>query len=475
MTFTTPTFLVFLAVVFLLYWALPRRGQNGLILTASLVFYGWWDWRFLLMLLFIAGVDYAVARALMRTEAPAQRRALLGFSLASNLGALGFFKYAGFFVESLHHGLTALGMHPDPWTLRVILPVGISFYTFQALSYTIDVYRRQLPAVGSIVEYFSFITFFPHMVAGPIQQAKHFLVQFERERTFNWEQSADGLRQMLWGFFKKMVVADTLATFVATAYNNPAHTSGWNLLWATYLFAFQIYCDFSGYTDIAIGCARLFDLHMTRNFAYPYFAVNIKDFWRRWHISLSTWFREYLYIPLGGNRLGKRRAALNAFIVFVVSGFWHGANWTFLTWGALHGAYFYVHNRWLERSTDAEPVKISGSLIPSARQVVGMVVTFHLVCLAWVFFRASSLPVALTIVSRIATAPLAGGFVRPPFQRFGWVALLLGVEWVQRAYPHGLAIAHWPRPARWAAYYAVVALILAFCYVGYTPFIYFQF
>lgn len=473
MTFISPAFVAFLAVVYGLYWLLERRHQNLLILASSLFFYGWWDWRFLGMLLFIAGIDYAAALGMQANADPQRRRLLLALSLASNLGALGYFKYCNFFLSSLHSGLDLLGIHTAAPTLRVILPIGISFYTFQALSYTIDVYRGRLAPVRSIVEYFSFITFFPHMVAGPIQQASHLLVQFHRDRVFSWDRSVDGLRQMLWGYFKKMI-ADLLAPVVAASFTHPQWHSGDSLLWASYLFAFQIYCDFSGYTDIAIGCARLFDLNMTRNFAYPYFAVNIKDFWRRWHISLSTWFREYVYIPLGGNRLGSSRAALNAFIVFVVSGIWHGANWTFALWGALHGAYYYLYTRCFERSGTA-PAPEKGGLLPKPTTLLSMFITFNLVCVAWVFFRAEHTSDAFIILRKIASAAVHREIGRPPLVPFLWVAALVGMEWVQRHHAHPLVLDHWPRPARWGAYYALVLALLLFMPIHYTPFIYFQF
>ena len=275
------------------------------------------------------------------------------------------------------------------------------------------------------------------------------------------------------GFFKKMVIADNLGIYVTQAYGDVAQATGWELLWATYLFAFQIYCDFSGYTDIAIGCARLFSLHMTRNFAYPYFSTNIKDFWRRWHISLSTWFREYLYIPLGGNQLGPRRTALNAFIVFVVSGFWHGANWTFVIWGALHGLYFLLYTQWIEKRHTSH----GGGRPIAARlgRLGAMLVTFHLVCLAWVFFRADDAPTAFAILGKIAGAPLTGSFERPTLKTLEWIGVLVAVEWIQRSQEHGLAIGQMPRRVRWALYYALVYIILGFCYLDYTPFIYFQF
>ena len=471
MSFTTPTFLVFLVLVYALYWQFGRKGQNLVILAASLVFYGWWDWRFLFLLLFISTIDFWVAEKLDRTPTDDRKRRqrLLSTSLIANLGTLATFKYFNFFLLSTERLAGVLGFRTDTGTLRIILPIGISFYTFQALSYTIDVYRGRLRAVSSFIDYFCFISFFPHMVAGPIQTARHLLVQFEGERKFDWTTSVDGLRQMLWGFFKKMVVADNLAPLVNAAYGDPAATSGWNLLWATYYFAFQIYCDFSGYTDIAIGCARLFGLHMTRNFAYPYFATNIKDFWRRWHISLSSWFRDYVYVSLGGNRRGAARTSGNAFVVFVLSGFWHGANWTFLVWGALHGFYYYVHSR----LTGAEPAAHAAL---GWRKALAMIGTFHMVLFAWVFFRAQNVTDAFTILQKIG---LAGNdltaFERPSIVCGFLMAVVLGVEWIQRDRLHGFDLGWLPPVWRYATYYAAVIAIAMQAKLQYTPFIYFQF
>lgn len=468
MTFTTPAFLIFLVVVYSLYWATGRVAQNRLILVASLFFYGWWDWHFLLLLVAIASIDYLVALALMG-EIPAWRRKwLVLISLFTNLGALFYFKYFNFFSESLQALLHSVGLRADLVTLQVILPLGISFYTFQALSYTIDVYRRKLPAVRSYTEYLCFITFFPHMVAGPIQQATHLLVQFGQERCFNWQESVDGLRQMLWGFFKKMVVADRMAGYVNPIFDNPGDVDGWRLLWASYAFALQIYGDFSGYTDIAIACARLFGLHMTRNFAYPYFASNLHDFWKRWHISLSSWFREYLYIPLGGNRHGPLRQHLNALTVFIVSGFWHGANWTFILWGLLHGV---GHSLYTLLATRIGRWKFSRTRWFHAASVLFV---FHVVVLGWIFFRAADAHSAMLIISRVVAAPLHG-FHAPPWALLGLGVLLLGNEWFQRHRRHGLDIAHWPGAARWLAYYVLAGMILFASPLGYVPFIYFQF
>ena len=320
MTFTTPAFVLFLVVVWTLYWNLKRKSQNWLILLASLFFYACWDWRFLGLLFFNAGVDYIAAIFIERASTQAAKKRWLLVSLISNLGVLGFFKYFNFFTASFSAAFSEFGLQSNPVLLHVILPLGISFYTFQALSYTIDVYRKRIRAIHDPVAYFSFICFFPHMVAGPIQQAKHLLVQFERDRKFDTAFVTDGARQMLWGFFKKMVIADNLAPIVNAAYADPHAVSGWQLLWAMYCFSWQIYCDFSGYTDIAIGCARLFGFNMTRNFAYPYFSQSVPEFWRRWHITLSNWFRDYLYAPLRGKHDSALRDKLNILIVFLASG-----------------------------------------------------------------------------------------------------------------------------------------------------------
>jgi alginate O-acetyltransferase complex protein AlgI len=477
MTFTTPTFLIFLVVVWSLYWFLSRHWQNRLLVVASLVFYGWWDARFVLLLLFTATVDYWVALALQSTELPGRRKRLLGVSLASNLGVLGFFKYFNFFATSAERSAAVLGWDLDPFILSIILPVGISFYTFQALGYTIDVYRGRLAAVRDFVDYLGFITFFPQLVAGPIERATNLLVQFQRERPFDSVAAADGARQMLWGFFKKMVVADTMAPLVAAAFDNPEAASGWQLLWATYAFAIQIYCDFSGYTDIAIGCARFFGFKLMRNFAYPYFSESIPEFWRRWHISLSTWFRDYLYFPLGGNRVGSSRRALNVLIVFAASGLWHGANWTFVVWGVLHGCLYLAYVRLWPASHDrTRDLVAEQSLLPGPARLLRMALTFQLVCVSWVYFRAASVGEAHLILRRIATDLVSGGFEPPPSGRA--VALVIGVilvEWLARQKQHGLTIGAWPRPLRHAAYYALVAGILLLANLRHIPFIYFQF
>jgi alginate O-acetyltransferase complex protein AlgI len=474
-TFCTPEFLIFLIAVLGSYWMLPRKAQNTLLCLASFVFYGWWDWRFLFLLIFAAGVDFVAARRMAATENQSTRRALLLTSLAVNLGTLGFFKYCNFFLDSAYSVLNAFGAAGRAPYLDVVLPVGISFYTFQALSYTIDVYRRRMHVVYDPIQYFGFITFFPQLVAGPIERASNLVDQFGEERRFDFAFAADGLRQMLWGVFKKMVVADNLAPIVSAAYNDPGSASGWTLIWATYAFSFQIYCDFSGYTDIAIGCARLFGFRLMRNFAYPYFSQDIREFWRRWHISLSTWFRDYLYIPLGGNRGSAYFTNRNIMIVFLVSGLWHGANWTFVIWGLLHGLFFLLLPASAAGASPDDPPGGPG-LLPSPGATLRMLWTFHLVWFAWIFFRAASAGQAFEIIAKIAQAPLAGGFVLPPKSMMAWIAILVGVEWLGRSRQHGLwGLGSAPQPVRWAAYYGLVALILMAAQLNYVPFIYFQF
>lgn len=470
MVFTTWTFLIFFLIVFHLYWFLSRQGQNILLLISSLIFYGWWDWRFVPLMLTVAGLDYFVALKLMRTERPLMRKVFLGVSLLGNLGTLALFKYFNFFSESFRLALGELGFRVDPVTIRVILPVGISFYTFQALSYTIDVYRREMPAVRSIVQYFAFITYFPQLVAGPIERAKNLLGQFEQERRFDLTLAIDGTRQMLWGFFIKMAIADNIAEFVNATYANVGIVGGWALFKATCLFAIQIYCDFAGYTHIAIGCASLFGFKLMRNFAYPYFSTSIPEFWRRWHISLSTWFRDYLYLPLGGNRVSRWRWYRNVLVVFLVSGFWHGANWTFVMWGLLHAIFFLAYVGFF---TDRSPNK--SSMLSVGANVLQMGLCFGLVCLTWVFFRAASIQEAGIILEKISHAMLNEPFsFYLPKQNIVCIGLLFGIEWWNRKNENPLQLSHCHRLIRWGTYYALFLMILLYAPLSASPFIYFQ-
>jgi D-alanyl-lipoteichoic acid acyltransferase DltB (MBOAT superfamily) len=484
MTFNAYPFFVFLPIVFLLYWALPRRGQNLLIVLASYVFYGWWDWRFLPLLWFSTAIDFAAGLGIERAATQRGRRGWLALSLVTQLGLLGVFKYLDFGIRTMASLLETLGFHPNLHTLGIVLPVGISFYTFQTLSYTINVYRGQMRATHDALDFCAFVSFFPQLVAGPIERASHMLRQYESRRTFDPATAADGCRQMLYGLFLKTVVGDNCARVVDRAFE-PGRwgvTSGWSLLFATYLFAFQIYGDFAGYSHIAIGCARLFGIDLMRNFAYPYFARNLAEFWHRWHISLSTWFRDYVYIPLGGSRAGSWRRRWNVFVTFVVSGLWHGAGLNFVVWGAIHGAF--VALQWWPAGTKIDEPCGRG-LPPRWKDVLQVVVTFHVVCVAWVFFRAPTSGVAVDVLARIAdsVARFSAGAVQAALFReqepvvgiFAVVTVLVLIEWVQRHHPHGLAMARLPRAGRWCVYSAVAFAIVAFGRVEQVPFIYFQF
>jgi alginate O-acetyltransferase complex protein AlgI len=476
MVFTSLAFIIFYIIVFAIYWLPGKDGQNRLVVASGLVFYGWWDWRFAALLLVTTGIDYGVGLALEREPDDRRRRAWLLLSLVTNLGVLGFFKYFNFFADSFVRFSELFGMHPSLFTLTILLPMGISFYTFQALSYTIDVYRRELDAVHDPIRYFSFILFFPHLVAGPIVRAKDLLGQFNRRRVFDPETAPDALRQVLWGFFIKVVIADNLAPIVSAAYDDIPSASGWQLLYATACFAIQIYCDFAGYTHIAIGCARLLGIELMRNFAYPYFSRSIPEFWGRWHISLTRWFRQYVYLPLGGNRVTYPRWMLNILIVFLVSGLWHGANWTFVVWGLLHGVLYLAYAAvWPESRAMADETPAGDAMRPSLATIAQIALTFTLTCLAWVFFRAASVGDAFTILNKIASDVVS----TPPHlvekRAVIWIVILIAVEWVQRGHANPLAVERFPRPVRWSLYYAFATIMFVFAPLRYTPFIYFQF
>ncbi len=348
MLFNSYEFLLFLPIVFLLYWFVFRnkRWQNLLVVVASYVFYGWWDWRFLLLIIFTSFCSYASGLLLEKYERRrGVQKTISAANIVVNLAILGFFKYFNFFVESLSSLVSGVFGYELGWvTLNIILPVGISFYTFQALSYSIDVYKHSIKATHDPIEFFAYISFFPQLVAGPIERATNLLPQFQNERRFDYAKSVDGLRQMLWGFFKKLVVADNCAAIVNQYWGQYQELSGLMLFILGILFTFQIYCDFSGYSDIAIGCARLFGINLMRNFNLPYFSRSIPEFWRRWHISLTTWFRDYIYFPLGGSRCSKWKTIRNVFVVWGISGLWHGANWTFVCWGLYHAVILNIYN-----------------------------------------------------------------------------------------------------------------------------------
>ncbi len=482
MLFNSIDFAIFLPIVFLLYWFVINKNlklQNLLIVVASYVFYGWWDWRFLSLIIFSTLVDFSVGLSLKNQEDVVKRKLLLWTSILINLGFLGVFKYYNFFLDSLYDVVPGLQVVMGFNTLNIILPVGISFYTFQTLSYTIDVYKRKLEPTNDVVAFAAFVSFFPQLVAGPIERATNLLPQFYRNRTFDYAKAVDGMRQILWGLFKKVVIADSCAEYANLIFNNSADYSGSTLVLGALFFTFQIYGDFSGYSDIAIGTARLFGFDLMRNFAFPYFSRDIAEFWRRWHISLSTWFRDYVYIPLGGSRGGTCMKVRNTFIIFVVSGFWHGANWTFIIWGALNAIYFLPLLLTKNNRNHLEIVA-KGKLLPTIREFLQISVTFILTVFAWIFFRAESLGHALSYISGIFSKSL---FTLPSFYgatRSAMVLVLvlvfLLVEWLGRENQY--AIEHlgtkWKRPARYAMYYAIIIAI--FWFGGKEQqFIYFQF
>ena len=394
MLFNSLEFGLFLPIVFCLYWLVTKgdiRRQNWILLLASYFFYGWWDWRFLSLIAISSIVDYFVGLYMGREENPAMRKRLLWVSIGVNLGFLGFFKYYNFFADSFADAFSFLGHSFSPTSLHVVLPVGISFYTFQTMSYTIDIYRKKLVPTEDMLGFFAFVSFFPQLVAGPIERAANLLPQFSRQRTFSYEQVSSGLKLMLWGLFMKVVVADRVGIYVDTIYNNADMHNGLSFTVATIFFSFQIYCDFAGYSLMAIGCAQLFDFKLMENFRRPYFAGTFKEFWSRWHISLSTWFKDYVYIPLGGNRVSPMRQNFNLFLTFVISGFWHGANWTFVIWGAIHGLYQIIEKNIFKVKRDFKP------------RFYHIIFIYALTCLAWIFFRATSLSDASTIFVQIFT------------------------------------------------------------------------
>ncbi len=479
MLFNSITFIFFLPAVFFGYWWLGRRSlqfQNIWLLAASFLFYGWWDFRFLGLLVFSAVIDYFAGLAIHSSSDNSYRKKVMLLSMASNLTILGFFKYFNFFIHSFAALLTSLGMQPNLPSLQIILPVGISFYTFQSMSYAIDVYRRHLVPTKNIVDYFAFVSFFPQLVAGPIERASNLLPQFGIARHFDFDKARDGVRQMLWGFFKKMVVADTAAGLVSTIFSNTESQDSILLVVGAFLFAIQIYGDFSGYSDIAIGCARLFGFELMRNFAFPYFSRDIGEFWRRWHISLSSWFRDYVFIPLGGSRTTRLTRMRNIILTFTISGFWHGANWTFILWGLLHGLY-YVPLMLLDKHKQHSTSVAHGRLVPSIGEFFSMGATFVLVLIGWIFFRADSLSHAFQYLKRIASGPYFDHSLYHTnyLQAVLFSLLLLGCEWLQRERHHALEVGHWPVGLRWGSYVTVALLILLFGNFGEVDFIYFQF
>ncbi|MFN3917699.1 MAG: MBOAT family O-acyltransferase [Flavobacteriales bacterium] len=479
MIFNSLEFAVFLAIAFVLYWFVfnkKNKSQNILILVLSYIFYGWWDWRFLSLIAFSSLVDYLVGVQLEKNERKKNRKILLAISLTANLGLLGVFKYFNFFSNSLAEAFSNIGIQLDVLTLSVVLPVGISFYTFQTLSYSIDTYRGNIKPAKNIIDFFAYVSFFPQLVAGPIERATNLLPQFQKPRSFSYENGSMGMRLILWGLFKKIVIADNCAIYVDDIFIHYKALSSLELIWGSVLFAFQIYGDFSGYSDIAIGTAKLFGFELMTNFKTPYFSRDIAEFWRKWHISLSTWFRDYLYIPLGGSQVSVVKKIRNTFIIFLVSGFWHGANWTFLVWGLLNAIYFIpllLTNR--NRKNLDSPAE--NKIFPSFLEFFSIASTFMLTCIAWIFFRSSSLTEAITYLEAIFTK-LSLPRNLDLFKKYMIVILLfwLVLEWLGRKDGVHKFISNIKSSrARYAIYLLIIFILLIYGSFEETEFIYFQF
>ncbi len=483
MLFNSIDFAIFLPLVFILYWFVTVNSlklQNLLIVLSSYLFYGWWDWRFLSLIFISTIVDYLVGLRIVNEQIVFKRKLLLWTSIVVNIGFLGFFKYYNFFLDNFQTAFSFFGSDISATTLNVILPVGISFYTFQTLSYTIDVYKKKLTPTKDFIAFSAFVSFFPQLVAGPIERATNLLPQFYRNRTFDSDKAIDGLRQILWGLFKKMVIADNCAEYANIIFNNSGEYGGSTLVLGALFFTFQIYGDFSGYSDIAIGTSRLFGFNLKRNFSFPYFSRDVSEFWRRWHISLSSWFRDYLYIPLGGSKGGTKLIVRNTFIIFIVSGFWHGANWTFIIWGLLNALYF-LPLLLLKRNRLNLDTVAQGKYFPSFRDLMNMSLTFALTVIAWIFFRAENISHALSYISEIFSVSLFSfpNFKGDMFSAFITILLVLVfmiIEWFGREHEYAIAKlgVSWKRTYKWAFYYM---LVIAIFYFGgkEQQFIYFQF
>ncbi|TWR30452.1 MBOAT family protein [Mucilaginibacter pallidiroseus] len=486
MLFNSLNFALFVPVVFALYWFVTQKNltlQNLLLLVASYFFYACWDYRFLFLLIFSTLLDFFTGSKIFAAKTTAGKKFWLWLSVGINLGFLGVFKYYNFFAGSFSDLLSHFGMRAGFNTINVILPVGISFYTFHGLSYVFDIYRGRITPVKSFIEYSVFVSFFPLLVAGPIERATHLLPQIQQKRRFNYSQAVNGLKQILWGLFKKIAIADNCAEFANMIFNHHEQYPGSVLVMGALFFTIQIYCDFSGYSDIALGTARLFGMELLRNFAYPYFSRDIAEFWRRWHISLSSWFKDYLYIPLGGSKGGLWQRIRNTFIIFLVSGFWHGANWTFLAWGFLNAVYF-LPLLLTNRNRSNMEIVAKGRLLPSLSEFLKMLLTFSLTVFAWIFFRAESIGQAFSYIGKIfsrsiLTVPSGEAFEGASFHVVAIIILsimFMLMEWLGREEQFAIAGTgmRWPKPARWAFYISIAVLTFYFTGVQ-QQFVYFQF
>ena len=474
MLFNSLIFPLFFLLVILVYYRFNLQWQNRWLLLASYFFYGWWDWRFSSLLAFSTALDWYVSHAVNRTDKSRKRNLLMSLSVIGNLGVLCFFKYFNFFVDSAEALLGNLGFHLDIFTLNIILPVGISFYTFQTMAYTIDVYRNKQKPAANFTAFALYVSFFPQLVAGPIERAGRGIPQLMQVRVFSYSILRSGIPLILFGYFKKVVIADSMAPIVESCFQNPGSVSGLDLLFGVYAFAIQIYCDFSGYTDIARGVARTLGINLITNFTAPYFSRNITEFWRRWHISLSSWLKDYLYISLGGNRKGKLRTYINLMITMFLGGLWHGASWTFVIWGGLHGVYLAVHKMMLNFDS-LYMQKWKRKQFESLANIFKILFTFHLVCLTWIFFRASSFDLAVRYISGIFLNTGSFTLFKPVILA---MLILILLDIGQRYSSDYIWLNEMPLYLRYVLVGIVLVaslLVFGWHYGNPTPFIYFQF
>jgi len=478
MLFNSLSFLLFLPIVFSLYWWVNKKSlqlQNSLLLLASYFFYTCWDWRFLFLLLFSTVLDYFTGIKMAEAKNQGNKKFWFWLSIIVNLGFLGIFKYYNFFVDSFAEALSGLGIQANFWTLQVIMPVGISFYTFHGLSYVIDIYKGRIQPERNWITYSLFVAYFPLLVAGPIERATHLLPQIKKRRFFDYTKAMDGVHQIIWGLFKKVVIADNCALYANDIFDHYESMNSLSLLLGVLYFSFQIYGDFSGYSDIALGTSKLFGIDLLRNFNYPYFSRDIAEFWRRWHISLSSWFRDYLYIPLGGSHGGILMKIRNTFIIFLVSGFWHGANWTFIIWGALHAFYFLPLLLTQNNRNNLDTVA-KGKSFPTLQEFTSMLLTFSLTGFAWIFFRAKTGSEAFAYIKNIFRFNFEGelqflGFERYSIELLFLMGLFVIIEWTSREQEH-------PIMGKWASLKAlaiVVTILVLGVFSSPSDFIYFQF
>ncbi|MBF4470312.1 MBOAT family O-acyltransferase [Flavobacterium sp. HJJ] len=477
MFFNSLAFAVFLPIVFLLYWFVFNKNkstQNAVLIIASYYFYSCWDWRFLFLLVFSTFLDYYTGIRIEKSQTEKNRKFWFWLSILVNLGFLGMFKYYNFFASSFTELLTGFGFKASPFLLDVVLPVGISFYTFHGLSYVIDIYYKRIKAEYNFIDYSLFVSYFPLLVAGPIERATHLLPQVKVKRTFDYKTAKEGLYQLIWGLLKKVVIADTCATYANAIFDNYNSMNSLSLILGAVYFAFQIYGDFSGYSDMALGMSKLFGIDLLRNFNYPYFSRDIAEFWRRWHISLSSWFKDYLYIPLGGSKGGIWMKIRNTFIIFVVSGFWHGANWTYLAWGFINAVYFLPLLLMKKNRNNIESTVLSWNL-ESIKVRLNIIMTFLLSCIAWVFFRAKTITDAVLYLKKIfVNGEFTSQYLsneRYNYELLIMVCLFVLVEWNNRTKIEPISGKY--SYAKLAL--CLVAIIAIGTYSDYKEFIYFQF